>query len=276
MPQLEHRDHEGGRDHLPAEEDLRPPRHLFLGPSTHAGAGRRQILPPSRPFPLRPRANRPARARLPGREPHGKGLAPRRTEAWWRTRARAPSGTGPGKPVASAETISASASNPSGLAGRYALALLGLADDRRQTDPGTVDRIAADLDRLFTLWRDDEGFRAFVADPRLGSASQKLGAFAILDRVGIGAEVRNLIGVLIANRRLRSCRRWRMAFGGLLGGAPRPADRAGHQRTSAERHPARAAQRAADGSRVLRRQTRRAGGSFDPRRADPADRLAAL
>jgi F-type H+-transporting ATPase subunit delta len=104
--------------------------------------------------------------------------------------------------VASAETISASASNPPGLAGRYALALLGLADDRRQTDPGTVDRIAADLDRLFALWRDDGGFRAFVADPRLDSASQKKGAFAILDRAGIGGEVRNLVGVLIANRRL--------------------------------------------------------------------------
>ena len=33
--------------------------------------------------------------------------------------------------------------------------------------PGAVDRIAADLDRLFALWRDDAGFRAFVADPRL-------------------------------------------------------------------------------------------------------------
>ena len=125
--------------------------------------------------------------------------------------------------MASAETISASASNPSGLAGRYALALLGLADDRRQTDPGTVDRIAADLDRLFALWRDDEGFRAFVADPRLGSASQKKGAFAILDRVGIGAEVRNLIGVLIANRRLSA------AAGGRAGLRWRCSRRAGGQ-----------------------------------------------
>ena len=118
--------------------------------------------------------------------------------------------------MASAETISASASNPSGLAGRYALALLGLADDRRQTDPGTVDRIAADLDRLFALWRDDEGFRAFVADPRLDSASQKKGAFAILDRAGIGGEIRNLVGVLIANRRLGQLPEVAEAFGGLL------------------------------------------------------------
>ncbi|TDH61779.1 ATP synthase F1 subunit delta [Dankookia rubra] len=118
--------------------------------------------------------------------------------------------------MASAETISASASNPSGLAGRYALALLGLADDRRQTDPGTMDRIAADLDRLFALWRDDEGFRAFVADPRLDSVSQKKGAFAILDRAGIGGEVRNLVGVLIANRRLGQLPEVAEAFGSLL------------------------------------------------------------
>jgi F-type H+-transporting ATPase subunit delta len=118
--------------------------------------------------------------------------------------------------VASAETISSSAPTTSGLAERYAQALLGLADDRRQTDPAVVDRIATDLERLFALWRDDEAFRAFVADPRLDSASQKKGAFAILDSVGIGAEVRNLVGVLVANRRLFTLPQVAQAFGALL------------------------------------------------------------
>jgi F-type H+-transporting ATPase subunit delta len=119
-------------------------------------------------------------------------------------------------PVASAETISSVATNPSGLAERYALALLGLADDRRQTDPGAVDRIATDLDRLFALWRDDAGFRAFVADPRLDSASQKRGAFAIVERAGIGPEVRNLVGVLVANRRLGRLPEVAASFGAQL------------------------------------------------------------
>ena len=126
-------------------------------------------------------------------------------------------------PVASAETI-ASASpqggqvspHASGLAERYAQALLALADDKRQTDPAALDRIAADLDKLFALWRDDEPFRAFVADPRLDAVAQRKGAFAILERVGIGTEVRNLVGVLINNRRLAALPQVAQAFGALL------------------------------------------------------------
>lgn len=115
--------------------------------------------------------------------------------------------------MASAETHSAAISNPSGVSERYALAMLALADDRRQADPGTVDRMAADLDRLANLWREDAGFRAFVADPRLDAASQKRGAFALLERAGIGEEVRNLVGVLIANRRLAELPQVAAAFG---------------------------------------------------------------
>ncbi|MBD0275250.1 MAG: F0F1 ATP synthase subunit delta, partial [Acetobacteraceae bacterium] len=89
--------------------------------------------------------------------------------------------------MASAETIAAFSSSPNttGLAGRYAQALLALADDRRQADPGATDRIAGDLDRLFALWRDDADFRAFVADPRLDAQAQRRGAFGILERVGV-------------------------------------------------------------------------------------------
>ena len=115
--------------------------------------------------------------------------------------------------MASAETHSVAISNPSGVSERYALAMLALADDRRQADPGTVDRMAADLDRLANLWREDAGFRAFVADPRLDAASQKRGAFALLERAGIGEEVRNLVGVLIANRRLAELPQVAAAFG---------------------------------------------------------------
>jgi F-type H+-transporting ATPase subunit delta len=125
--------------------------------------------------------------------------------------------------VASAETVASSsphAPNPTGVAQRYALALLALADDKRQggpnPDPGSIDRIAADLDRLFTLWRDDAPFRAFVADPRLDAVAQRKGAFAVLDRAGVGGEVRNLVGVLIANRRLAQLPQVAQAFGDQL------------------------------------------------------------
>jgi len=121
--------------------------------------------------------------------------------------------------VASAETApiaSPQAPNPTGLAARYAHALLGLADDRRTQDAGAVDRIAADLDRLFALWSEDAAFRAFIADPRLDAAAQRKGAFAVLARAGIGEEVRNLVGVLIGNRRLSQLPQVAQAFGALL------------------------------------------------------------
>ena len=121
--------------------------------------------------------------------------------------------------MAAAETIqtaSSSSPNPVGAPARYALALLGLADDKRATEPDALDRIAADLEGLLGLWRDDAGFRDFIADPRLDAAKQRAGTFAILERAGIGTEVRNLVGVLITNRRLASLPAVAQAFGALL------------------------------------------------------------
>lgn len=121
--------------------------------------------------------------------------------------------------MASAETVASAAPmapNPTGIAARYALALLGLVDDRRATDPGALDRIATDLERLARLWREDAGFRAFVADPRLGADAQRKGAFALLDKLDLGTEVHNLVGVLIANRRLAQLPQVAAAFGATL------------------------------------------------------------
>jgi F-type H+-transporting ATPase subunit delta len=114
------------------------------------------------------------------------------------------------------QTASPSTPNPVGAPARYAQALLGLADDRRKDEPGAVDRIAADLEALFDLWRDDAGFRGFIADPRLDGAKQRAGVFAILERAGIGTEVRNLLGVMITNRRLSALPAVAQAFGALL------------------------------------------------------------
>jgi F-type H+-transporting ATPase subunit delta len=111
---------------------------------------------------------------------------------------------------------SAQAPTPGGVAERYATALLGIVDDLRGSEPGAADRVAADLDRLFETWRSDPGFRAFIADPRLDSGAQRRGAFAIIERAGVGAEVRNLVGVLIVNRRLAALPEVAAAFGALL------------------------------------------------------------
>jgi F-type H+-transporting ATPase subunit delta len=122
--------------------------------------------------------------------------------------------------LASAATNVTSASpqapNPTGLTERYALALLGIVDDLRATEPGAADRVAADLDALFRLWREDAGFRAFIEDPRLAAAEQRRGAFAVIERAGIGTEVRNLVGVMIINRRLGQLPGVAAAFGAQL------------------------------------------------------------
>ncbi|MCR0980943.1 F0F1 ATP synthase subunit delta [Roseomonas populi] len=98
-----------------------------------------------------------------------------------------------------------------GAAGRYALALLELSKDDR-----SVDFTAAEVEKLFALVQGDESFRAFLADPRLDSKAQRAGAFAVLDRAGVGGAVKNLVGVLIANRRLAELPGVLLAFGNLL------------------------------------------------------------
>jgi F-type H+-transporting ATPase subunit delta len=124
--------------------------------------------------------------------------------------------------LASAATDIASASpqapNPTGFAARYALALLGIADDLRPAEPGAADRIAADLDALLGLIRSDAGFAHFIADPRLDSAAQKRGAFPVMERLGLGVEVRNLVGVMIVNRRLAAIPEVAAAYAAQLAG----------------------------------------------------------
>jgi F-type H+-transporting ATPase subunit delta len=115
-----------------------------------------------------------------------------------------------------AETISLTAPRISGLAERYALALLGIADDARATDPGALDRIAGDLEGLVAVYRDDADFRAFLADPRRGAADQQKTIAAIIASTGVGDEVRKLMGVLIANRRLSDFPAVAAAFGAKL------------------------------------------------------------
>ncbi len=112
-----------------------------------------------------------------------------------------------------AETISLNAHHIGGVAERYALALLSIADDARATDTAALDRIAADMEGLFSVYQNDAEFRAFLADPRRGAAEQQKAIFAIIENSGIGDEVRKLMGVLIANRRLSQFPAVAAAFG---------------------------------------------------------------
>jgi len=158
----------------------------------------------------------PASGMIPGGAAHG--IPKPRPGGGGRGRPGFPPTPRTGSPVA---TDAAALDHPSalqtghslmgGVAHRYALALLELAKDSR-----TVDAVAAEVEGLAGLIRDDVGFRAFLADPRLDAVAQTKGAFAVLDRAGIAGDLKKMVGVLIANRRLAILSAVLADFGKLL------------------------------------------------------------
>lgn len=114
------------------------------------------------------------------------------------------------------ENAAHSAPSVVGVAARYAKALLDLADDKRAAEAGAADRIGSELEALSALCRDNVEMRNFIADPRFSAVIQRDRMFKILDSAGITGEVRNLVGVLIANRRLAALPAVAGAFGGLI------------------------------------------------------------
>jgi F-type H+-transporting ATPase subunit delta len=113
-------------------------------------------------------------------------------------------------------SASPQAPNPVRLPDRYALALLSLADDKRAADPAALDRIAADIESLARLSAEDATFAAFLRDPRRDARQQRAVMSEILAKIGTGPEVRNLVGVLITNRRLSILPQVCAAFGARL------------------------------------------------------------
>ena len=111
-----------------------------------------------------------------------------------------------------AETIS----QDTPVAERYALALLGRADDLRATDPGALDAIAGGLSQLAAMSAEGGAFDAFLRDPRLSAKDQRAAVLALADRAGVHKEVRNFLGVLVNNRRLSSLPGVAAAFGAKL------------------------------------------------------------
>jgi F-type H+-transporting ATPase subunit delta len=89
-----------------------------------------------------------------------------------------------------------------GIAGRYAGALIGLADDRIANDPGVLDRLAGDVAKLAAQLKGDGNFRRFVADPRPRATAQARVLADVAARLGLDPLTANFLRVLAANRRL--------------------------------------------------------------------------
>jgi len=85
----------------------------------------------------------------------------------------------------------------SSLAGRYALALLELADERKQLDP-----VADDLRGLTAAIAASEDLRRLIRSPLFTRAQQSQAMAAILDQAGVGELTRRFVLLVARNRRL--------------------------------------------------------------------------
>lgn len=86
---------------------------------------------------------------------------------------------------------------PSGLAGRYAIALYELAEQ-----DGSLDRIAEDLQSLKGMIAESEDLRRLVRSPVIGWEEQYRALDAILDKAGAQDLTRKFVGMVAQSRRL--------------------------------------------------------------------------
>jgi len=85
----------------------------------------------------------------------------------------------------------------SGLGGRYALALLDLADEKKQ-----LDQVAEDLRGLKALLDESDDLRRLVRSPIFTRQQQAAAIGAVADRLGVCDLTRRFISVVAQNRRL--------------------------------------------------------------------------
>jgi F-type H+-transporting ATPase subunit delta len=102
-------------------------------------------------------------------------------------------------------------SSGGGLADRYATALYAHADEHHALD--TVVSQMADLGRLIDASAD---FRRLLESPLIDVKTATAAAQAVLTQEGFGKEVRDFVGVICVNRRLRALRDIVRAFAALV------------------------------------------------------------
>jgi F-type H+-transporting ATPase subunit delta len=92
----------------------------------------------------------------------------------------------------------------SGLAGRYALALLELADDQK-----ALDQVAEDLRGLRGFITESEELRRLIRSPLFTREQQGQAMAAVLDKAGVDGLTRRFVLLVAQNRRL-------FALGGMI------------------------------------------------------------
>jgi F-type H+-transporting ATPase subunit delta len=110
--------------------------------------------------------------------------------------------------VASEGTIIASGG---GMADRYAAALYAHADDGH-----ALDQVVADMESLGRVIDASADFRRLLASPLIDVNQAVKAALAVLEAEGFGKPVRDFVGVVASNRRLRYLRDIVRAFAHLV------------------------------------------------------------
>ena len=91
----------------------------------------------------------------------------------------------------------ATTSGASELAGRYAAALFGLADERKQ-----LDNVAADFKQLSGMFAENADLRRLARSPVIGRDEKAKAMTALLTKIGVTSLTMQFTGVLNRNRRL--------------------------------------------------------------------------
>ncbi|MBV9749735.1 MAG: F0F1 ATP synthase subunit delta [Acetobacteraceae bacterium] len=98
-----------------------------------------------------------------------------------------------------------------GVAQRYAAALYARADET-----GQLDEAVEQMEALGRLIDESADFRRLLGDPTIDAQAASRAALTVLDREGFGKLVHDFVGVIAANRRLRSLRGVVAAFAALV------------------------------------------------------------
>ena len=134
--------------------------------------------------------------------------APRRFGRPMFTHACRMAGQPAGSHVASEATTIASGG---GLADRYAAALYAHADDQ-----GALDAVVAEMEALGRLIDSSADLRRLLESPLIDINQAQKAVLAVLEQQGFGKAVRDFVGVVAANRRLRALREVVSAFASLV------------------------------------------------------------
>lgn len=102
-------------------------------------------------------------------------------------------------------------SSGGGVVDRYAAALYGHADDIHQ-----LDQIVLEMTNLGRIVDQSADFRRLLESPLIDINQAREAAFAVMDSHGFGKPVRDFVGVIANNRRLRLLRPIITAFAELV------------------------------------------------------------